>query len=256
MTIDHPAASQENALRELWKEAFHDTDAYLDLFFREAYSSRRSLCAVEGETPVSAVYWLDCSCRGAKLAYIYALATKKTHQGRGIARALMERVHSLLKEQGYAGVLLVPGTQKLFDYYAALGYQRCTRIQEFVCAGAADEVQLRRITAEDFARQRRDLLSLLEPRGVIQEGENLALLAGQANFYAGQNFLLAARREGDALVGLELLGDAQMAPGILQTLGCVSGSFRTRGNGQDFAMYLPLDGGAVPPPTYFGLAFD
>ena len=57
-------------------------------------------------------------------------------------------------------------------------------------------------------------------------------------------------------MGLELLGDAQMAPGVLQTLGCVSGNFRTRGNGQDFAMYLPLDGGALPQPTYFGLAFD
>ena len=174
MIIDHPIASQENALRELWKEAFGDTDAYLDLFFRTAYSPRRCLCAREGENPASAVYWLDCSCRGAKLAYIYALATKKTHQGRGIARALMEQVHKTLQGQGYAGVLLVPGTRELFDYYTRLGYQRCTRIQEFVCAGAADEVQLRRITAEEFARQRRDLLSLLEPGGVIQEGESLA----------------------------------------------------------------------------------
>ena len=55
---------------------------------------------------------------------------------------------------------------------------------------------------------------------------------------------------------IDLLGDAHMAPGIVQTLGYTKGSFRTQGNGGDFAMYRPLGCSELPPPSYFGLAFD
>ena len=54
-----------------------------------------------------------------------------------------------------------------------------------------------RALLEEYSQQRRDLFSLVEPAGVIQEGENMVFLATQAELYIGQNFLLAARGEGD-----------------------------------------------------------
>ena len=255
MTIDKPTAAHQRQLRALWQEAFQDDAAYLDIFFSTAFSPSRCLCAAEEGKVVSAVYWLDCWCRGKKLAYIYALATAKAYQGRGIARALMAEVHSRLALLGYAGTLLVPGEPSLFALYETMGYRTCTQVREFVCSGAAEEVQLYRMDPEEYARQRRDLLSLLEEGGVLQEDVSLELLAAQADFYGGQNFLLAGRAQGDTLVGLELLGDPQKAPGILQALGFAQGSFRTRGSGKDFAMFRPLVADA-PTPTYFGLAFD
>ena len=255
MTIDKPTAAHCRQLRALWQEAFQDDAAYLDIFFSTAFSPNRCLCATEEGKVISAVYWLDCRCREKKLAYIYALATAKAFRGQGIARKLMEEAHRRLALLGYAGTLLVPGEPSLFALYEPMGYRVCTQIREFVCSGAAEEVQLYRIDPEEYARQRRDLLSLLEEGGVLQEDVSLELLAAQADFYAGQNFLLAARPQGDTLVGLELLGDPQTAPGIVQALGYTQGSFRTRGSGRDFAMFRPLAADA-PTPTYFGLAFD
>ena len=255
MTIEKPTAAQQRQLRALWKEAFGDTEEYLDLFFGTAFSPSRCRCAAEDGTVTAALYWLDCTCRGKKLAYIYAVATGKAFRGRGIASKLLTDTHSHLARLGYAGAVLVPGEGPLFGFYEKLGYQVCSRITDFVCAGSADEVQLRRIDAADFAKQRREILSLLEPGAVLQEGESMALLAGQCSFYAGQNFLLAARAEGDILMGLELLGDPQNASGIVATLGYREGRFRTRGNGREFAMFRPLVEG-VEPPSYFGLAFD
>ena len=255
MTIEKPTAAQQRQLRALWQEAFGDTEEYLDLFFSAAFSPSRCRCAVEEGKVEAALYWLDCSCRGRKIAYIYAVATGKAFRGRGIASKLMADTHSHLARLGYSGAILVPGDGPLFDFYEKLGYQTCSRITEFVCTGSAEEVQLRRIDAGDFAKQRREILSLLEPGGVIQEGESMTLLEAQCRFYAGQNFLLAARADGDVLQGVELLGDPRNAPGIVATLGYREGRFRTRGAARDFAMFRPLEEG-VEAPTYFGLAFD
>ena len=256
MIIDKPASDQVSQLWDLWREAFGDSGEFLDAFFSTAYSPERCRCVVEDNRIVAAVYWFDCEARGKKVAYLYALTTAISHRGRGIAHKLMDEVHQLLEQQGYEGTILVPGEEKLFGLYEAMDYRTCTRMAEFVCTGAAEEVQLRRVTAEEYAKERRDLLSFLEPDGVLQEKENLAFLETQAELYIGQNCLLAAAGEGDALVGIELLGDPQMAPGILQTLGYARGSFRTRGEGKDFAMYRPLGASTMAAPTYFGLAFD
>lgn len=256
MTIDKPTFSQMSQLWDLWREAFGDSGEFLEAFFDTAYSPDRCRCAVENGKVTAAVYWFDCSVRGRKVAYIYALATHMEHRGRGIAHRLMDEVHRILSQRGYEGVVLVPGTERLYSFYATMGYTGCSPMIEFVCTGAAEEVQLRRVTPEEYARQRREVLSLLEPDAVIQENENIAFLATQAELYIGQNFLLAARQDGDALVGMELLGDPQTAPGIVRALGYTQGTFRTRGQGKHFAMYLPLGSSDLPAPTYFGLAFD
>ena len=101
MKLDHPAASQHSALKELWKEAFHDTDASVDAFFRTGFAPSRCRCiTVDGEL-AAALYWLDMTCRGQRVAYIYAVATKKAFQGRGLCRALMENTHIFLRSRGY-----------------------------------------------------------------------------------------------------------------------------------------------------------
>ena len=101
MTIDAPQAAQVAQLRALWQEAFGDTDAFLDAFYHTAFCPERSRCVmVEGKV-VAAVYWFPCSCDGRKVAYIYALATAKAHQGHGYGRKLMSAVRELLAEQGF-----------------------------------------------------------------------------------------------------------------------------------------------------------
>ncbi len=256
MTINKPASTQIPQLWDLWREAFGDSGEFLDAFFETAFSPERCLCATGDGKVVAAVYWFDCELRGKKVAYLYALATAVSHRGHGIAHILMEQVHSLLAQRGYEGVILVPGKENLFSFYESMGYRTCTRMGELVCSGAPEDVQLRRVTPEEYAQERRNLFALIEPGAVLQEGENMAFLSTQAELYIGQNCLLAATREGSTLIGLELLGDHQVAPAIVQTLGYTMGCFRVRGQSRPFAMYLPLGDSTLAAPTYFGLAFD
>lgn len=236
-------------LRSLWKEAFGDTEEFLDGFFSTAYAPRRCLTLWKENSLAAALYWFDCSCREDRCAYIYAVATAKAFRGQGLCHALMEHTHRHLSGLGYAMTVLVPGSHALFRFYASMGYACFGGIREAFHTAGETAVSLRQLTPEQYAQARRGKL----PQGsVLQEGENLAFLQTQADFYAGEDILLCARRENGTLFAQELLGSGD--PGsILKGLSCREGTFRTPG-AAPFAMYKPLT--SCEKPEYFSFAFD
>ena len=88
MIIDAPRSI--SPLKDLWRIAFGDPDGFIDDFFALAYCPRRCLCAYEADRLAGALYWFDCTCRGQKMAYLYAVATDPGFRGRGFCRALLE----------------------------------------------------------------------------------------------------------------------------------------------------------------------
>lgn len=249
MTEFRPSRREEiPLLRQLWKQAFGDSEEYLDLFFKTAYAPERSL-VLDSDGIAAAAYWLDCGLEDRKLAYVYAVAVRKDLQGQGIGTALMKALQKELGEQGYTGIILVPGEESLRHYYQKLGYRTVSRRIRFI-ASASAAVEMTRLTAEAYARLRRDRMGRF---CVVQEGESLALLAGMADFFRGEGFLAAvAPGEG---VCLELLGDVTAASGITAALGLETCEFRIPGQGEPYAMALPL-GEELPEEVCFGFGFD
>lgn len=253
MNIDDPLPQQFSQLRALWVEAFDDTEEFLDIFGTTAFSRRRCRCVTMDNLVIAALYWFDCLYDNKPVAYLYAIATAKAYRRQGICHKLLENTHLYLAKQGYEGALLVPGNQNLFSFYKTMGYQPCCPIREFHCESSAPAIPIRQIDKTEYANLRRQFL----PKdGVLQEKENLDFLQTQAKFYTGPHFLLAARKAEDTLIGIELLGDYKAAPRILQALCYSKGLYRTPGGTVPFAMYHPLGTGKLPPPKYFGLAFD
>ena len=252
MTIDRPHAGLIPSLRRLMREAFDDTEAFLDDFFAVAYSPDRARCAVENGEVIGALYWFDAEIEGRRLAYLYAIATAKSHRGQGVCRRLMEDTHAHLQALGYDGALLVPSEPSLFDFYARFGYVPCAPMHVMTCEAAGEGVAVRRVSAEEYAAYR---TSLLPRGGVWQDGVSLRFLETQSDLYAGDGFVLAVQKEADALIANELLGDASVAPRVVRALGFRDGRFRLAG-GEPFAMICPFGGAAIPAPTYFALAFD
>ena len=251
MKIDFPVPKQYKQLQALWQEAFGDTEEFIDGFFCTAFSPARCRCMTEGNQIVAALYWLDTAFEGQRFAYIYAVATAKAHQGKGLGQALLEDTHAHLKLRGYDGILLYPQTDDLRSFYRRFGYEDCTTISRFTCEAAPEAVPLRRIDRDTYADLRR---RFLPENGVLQEEENIAYLEMMAFFYAGDDFLLAANTEGQTLEAPELLGNTSAAPGILTALNCQKGTFSTPGTEIPFAMFLPLVRN-VKKPGYLGFAF-
>lgn len=250
MIIDFPKLEHIPALRELWKEAFGDTDEFLDVFFDTAFSEKRALCGMVGNDIACALYWFNCEDKaGRRIAYIYAVATAKAYRGQGLCHELMKYANEYLKEQGYAGSIVVPGSEGLFQLYTDMGYKMCGYIDEKNVTANDAKTQLCELDKYEYAKLRRDFLP---HGGVIQEAENLDFLEKQAKFYSGDGFVMAGRKEDKKFYCAELLGSAENYAEILTALGCREGLFRTAKEGKPFAMYY----GGIPIPAYFGIAFD
>jgi len=252
MNFEHPGKNQTQQLVRLWKEAFGEYDGFWELFLRTGFLPDHCRCITENGQVIAGLYWFDCSCSGDTIAYVYAVVTDPKHRGRGLCRKLMEDVHTLLENQGYASVMLVPADDGLRQMYRKMGYEDCTIVGELSCNAGETAVEIRSIGMEEYAALRR---KLLPESSVLQEGIQLPFLAAQAQLFAGEDFLLAAWLEGDILHGMELLGNTAAAPGILRALGCESGVFQIPGEEKNFAMIHKLTEDAVKP-TYFGFSFD
>lgn len=251
MIIDNPRPEQLPALKTLWKEAFGDTDDYLELFFSTAFSPSRCRCVTEDGQTAAMLYWFDCQVGKQAFAYLFAVATGKAFRGRGFCNALMADTHRHLKELGYAGAILVPAESSLFDFYGAMGYRTFGGVSRFACLPGQETATLRPVTPEEYHALRQKLL----PRGgVEQDLLTLRFLGTQTALFAGDGFLLSCHRQEDTLVVQEYLGDPDKAPNIVAALGCREGRFRVPGD-EPFAMYLPLVDNA-PTPVYFGIALD
>lgn len=239
-------------LRKLWQEAFSDPEDFTNLFFATGFSPDRFHCIREKGLPVSALYWFDCVLDSRKLAYVYGVATLKSHRGKGLAGRLLNEAHEILKCRGYAGVILVPRGGSLFDFYRKFGYETAVTVTEFSCEAGNSPAEIRRITPEEYARLRS---AFLPEGGVELKNDMLAFLQTYCKFYAGADFLLAGEALPEGFWSQELLGNTQAAPGILKALGFSTGRFRAPGTGRDFAMFLPLTADC-PRPNWFGLALD
>lgn len=259
MPIEYRPGKLEDipALQELWKEAFGDSDAYLDQFFDTAFSTRRCRVMADGEEIRSVLYLFDCACGNQKMAYIYAVATRQSCRGQGLANRLMAAVHEELQSQGVAGVILVPGTRELVKFYAKMGYVPCAPQGRIKATAAGPAVILKPVSPRRYGELRR---ALLPSGGVIQEGANLDFLATQARLYAGKDLLMAATTlEDGTLLAQELLcrDPVTMTPKILKALRVMEGVFRVPyANGRPFALFRPLEGWTGDVPGYFAFAFD
>lgn len=248
MNIDSPRPSQYSALKSLWQEAFGDEESFIELFLNTGFSPERCRCVTVGGDVAAALYWFDCEADGRKLAYLYAVATAKIYQGKGLCRALMENTHVHLTSQGYSCAILVPAKPALFAMYKKMGYRDLPCMDSFSCC-ATGICDIRRATSTEYAAARNALL----PAGGVRQEMGLAFLAGYTELYIGADFVLAGGREGSVFTAMELLGNHSAAPAILGALGLERGTFRVPGK-KSFAMYYPLSD--FPAPTYFGLAFD
>lgn len=252
MTFDHPGKDQIPQLVTLWKEVFGEYNGFWELFLETAFSPDHCRCITEDGQVIAGLYWFDCSCSDDKIAYIYAVVTDPRHRGRGLCRKLMADVHALLQSRGYASVMLVPADEGLREMYRKMGYEDCTRISSLSCDAGNFPVQIRTVGTEEYATLRR---KLLPEGGVLQEGVQIPFLAAQAQLFAGEDFLLAAYLEAEKLHGMELLGNAAAAPGILRALGCETGAFQIPGEEKPFAMIHKLQISSITP-NYFGFSFD
>ncbi|GHU63567.1 hypothetical protein FACS189418_7120 [Clostridia bacterium] len=130
MKIEFAKREDWEECKWLWIEAFGDEKSYIDLFYHLFVQKDNLLLYwIEGEI-VGMLTLLPASLRyidGSQTAvkYLYAVATKKSFQNRGVSTALLNAA------QKFAAITcLCPATKELFSFYEKRGYSTCSWIKE------------------------------------------------------------------------------------------------------------------------------
>ena len=116
-------------LKSLWIEAFKDSEAYVDFFFRHRFEEVSTFVYIIGDVPVSMAFVFDEELyhKGSYVnaGYIYGVATATEHQGKGYSTEVLQHIHSI-----YPTTFLIPANQRLFDFYGRNGYETAFVVHE------------------------------------------------------------------------------------------------------------------------------
>ena len=253
MTIKKTELSDLTVLKALWKEAFRDTDDFIDLFFSLAFDKENSLAVYVNDELVASLYWFDGMVGDKKAAYIYGVATKKVQRGKGYSTSLLKKCHELLQKKGYSAAILVPADEGLFNFYGRLGYRACCPIDSREYASAEEKIVFQKIDANEYLTLRN---RYLPQNTLIFDNQRLQFLASITDFYKNDSFIFAKSNNPDALSIIEFFGDKKLISSVIGSLGFEKGVVRSYGKSRFFAMYLPLTEDFEIAPEYLGFAFD
>lgn len=240
-----------DGLCRLWKQAFGDTDDFLEDFFCVAFSEDRCATLEKDGNLAAMLYWFDCTWEDRKIAYIYAVATDEAYRNQGLCRALMEDTHKKLQSLGYAGAVLVPGSRALFKLYEKLGYEPFCSMLTITLDAGEEAVDLATLSHDEYSKRR---LPLLPQGSVVQDNLTFDFLATFCDFYTAENCLFCGGMEEDTFYFQEVLGDPEHVPAILHALGAEKGVLRIPGD-TPFAMYHVLDN-TQEMPSHFDIPLN
>lgn len=119
--------SDYDELKKLWKTVFGDSDDVLDFFFENTVdASEVYACRKDGKI-VSAFYLIDSSItendKEYSAKYLYAAATLPEYRKQGIMSDMIKYASDFLRMKGTDLIFLYPADEKLYGYYAKLGFK-------------------------------------------------------------------------------------------------------------------------------------
>ena len=154
---------EKHDLQVLWSRVFGDGPDVTDLFFRRFPPERHTRVIPAGYGITSMANWLPVTLRAEGKAYsgayVYAVATAPERRGEGLGSALVEELDRALADAGLDFACLCPASTRLYDFYAALGYETAFFCGHFHAAPAGEASVPTRMDAMEYLALRRELLT-------------------------------------------------------------------------------------------------
>ncbi len=127
------ADDERGAAKALWKEAFNDSDAFIDWYFANKILPGNSLCMFEGGQLISIVhmipYTISVQGRPLSSAFIAGVATAKNRRGEGLMRTMLLESLALLKTRGILMTHLYPFSHAFYEAFGWAAYSYVNRLE-------------------------------------------------------------------------------------------------------------------------------
>lgn len=121
--------SVKEQVRVLWATCFHDSEAFMDLYFGCRYAdSLNEYIEADGRV-IAALqcipYRLTFEGMNVPVAYISGACTHPAYREQGVMRNLLAQAHQRMFREGVLFSTLIPAEEWLKGYYARSGYTLC-----------------------------------------------------------------------------------------------------------------------------------
>lgn len=111
------------SIKELWKEAFGDSDEFIDSFLERFHTPGRMLAVWENGKLLSMLHVLPFAFEGYRAGYIYGVATAQDERGKGHATRLMQLAVERARRDGLDALVTIPASESLRGYYSRFGFR-------------------------------------------------------------------------------------------------------------------------------------
>lgn len=132
--IDMETAELRKKMMELWKNTFHDSDAYISLVFDTYFNTEYIEYYEENGKLISALlgipYYFGNGKAKIQGLYLCGLATIGEYRHRGIMGKLLSRICDKALERGLSFAFLIPSSDMLRLYYSSRGFDNAMYVVE------------------------------------------------------------------------------------------------------------------------------
>lgn len=113
-------------VKELWKQCFDDTEAFIEFYFRVRYQEKRNMALQKGEELIAAMqllpYPMTYYGKEVNTDYISGACTHPSYRKQGVMSRLLAKAFKQMWQNKTLFSTLIPANRPLFDYYARHGF--------------------------------------------------------------------------------------------------------------------------------------
>lgn len=149
---NHLTMDEVNELKELYQEAFNDSEGYLNYFFSQKYRAENVIFVKEAKKIVSALHLVKKTLKIEDITYsmpfVVAAATLKSYQNQGYMKRVLKQSMTELYNRKYSLCALAPFNE---SFYQPFGFETMIRTsQKKIELDLTHSIQKRIATVEDI----------------------------------------------------------------------------------------------------------
>lgn len=126
--IVQPDNTQSKDVRRIWRESFHDTEAYLDFFFSRRYRTQQTLLAQYNGESAGMIMLLPATIKKSgykkKALMIFAGSVLPQFRGKGIFYRLIDQCQDQAQAES-AALFVMPRSDSWQSYYIQRNFDEC-----------------------------------------------------------------------------------------------------------------------------------
>lgn len=164
MNIRRATSNDLNAIKNIWRISFGDTEEFIDFHFSLASDLSYTFLGEIDSQIATMVTVLPAELHHNKkyrVGYIYAAATSPQFRGQGLMARMLSYCESYAIKEDYAALSLVPSSLSLFDFYQSHGYERSfyhnNIIKDYNIDNNSSKINISQCSLKEYAKARKQL---------------------------------------------------------------------------------------------------